>query len=448
MKGATFKNNIVGNSWSAFATRDETGNINGSGGFLQEQIYTIVKRLNLTMSTTVSEGLFRWMRNGSITGHTGLLQRREVDISSSGELWMFNGILSVMLNSYISYCPNPQQTTITLMGAIQTKNTLDTWAYIKVFGVPQWTVYLTLLVVFVTAITVSEACLEPKKTESHFSHFLSNIAMSYLFTIQQGSHSNINRATRLLSLTASMLTLYMFICYTNDITAKMTAGTKNLPIRSFDEVIEKGYKVTALQGLGYEAFLNPYQTPTWVKNDSAKHKVYMKYFKDGKGLMNNTQEPMRELTRDSKLLLWGPTAQRRGWESQIVQYDMEDTMCFPTALPMPKDSEFLQIFAHYLQKQMESGIVKMTESNRNYPIRESIEIGIHEPQPLGYENVVLLYTCLGGGIGAAVLTACMEYITKRWVTHKKHDIIKNTDAPYHHAYCFLYLLCLPGYLPY
>ena len=118
------------------------------------------------------------------------------------------------------------------MGGIQTKNTLDTWAYIKVFGVSQWTVHLTLLVVLVTALTVSETCLEPKKTESHFSHLVSNIAMSYLFSLQQGSHSNINHATRLLSLTASMLTLYMFICYTNDITAKMTAGTKNLPIRS------------------------------------------------------------------------------------------------------------------------------------------------------------------------------------------------------------------------
>ena len=200
LKGAIFKNHIVESKHNAFATRDETGNINGSGGLLQEQIYTIVKILNLSISTTVSDGSVRWMRNGSWTGLYGLLQSREVDILSTGELWMFTPLYQFQIrNSFLSFCPNPTLITLTLMGAIQPKNTLDTWAYIKVFGVPQWTVYLTLLVVFVTAITVSEACLEPKKTEPHFSHFLSNIAMSYLFTIQQGSHSNINRATRLLS---------------------------------------------------------------------------------------------------------------------------------------------------------------------------------------------------------------------------------------------------------
>ena len=53
----------------------------------------------------------------------------------------------------------------------------------------------------------------------------STFALVYLYTIQMGSHTSSKQlSTRLLTITVSLLTFFMFACYTTDITAEMTSG--------------------------------------------------------------------------------------------------------------------------------------------------------------------------------------------------------------------------------
>ena len=64
--------------------------------------------------------------------------------------------------------------------------------------------------------------------------------MPFMFAIQMGEHS---KRHRLLSLTLSFLTMFIFIYYANDITAEMTSGPAETQIRNFGDVIHGGFKV-------------------------------------------------------------------------------------------------------------------------------------------------------------------------------------------------------------
>ena len=48
---------------------------------------------------------------------------------------------------------------------------------------------------------------------------------------------------RIATLSASVLTMLMWIYYNCDITAEMTSGPPPLPINNFDDVLHYGYKV-------------------------------------------------------------------------------------------------------------------------------------------------------------------------------------------------------------
>ena len=65
-------------------------------------------------------------------------------------------------------------------------------------------------------------------------------------TIQLGDHpatSGSQITARLLTLTASLLTLLMFVYYTTDITSKMTVGESEVQIKNFEDVLSHQYKV-------------------------------------------------------------------------------------------------------------------------------------------------------------------------------------------------------------
>ena len=418
LRGATFRNfmsNWADNGWLTNMTRDHSGKVIGFEGFNQDILIAIVERLNLTMSFITNNEPWQWFDNGSFTSDYGLLQRGDIDVDSSGNIWVRDLSYFALMRGVFNFLPmDVYRDTITLYGPIATGRTLDTWAYIEVFGALQWGTFFAILVTLTTALTIAEACFKPDENDSHLLHFLSNIAMSLLFFLQGGSHSTVKgQTTQLLSLMISALTLFIFISYTQDITAKMTSLPPNREIRSFDDVLEQGFKVTVGNFTFYEGHFNPETNPTWVKNGSAKHKIYMKYLSNKTKLLdiNNFQ--------DDKLLLYTDSSIFRGRENQIKAYDIEEQVTVPTAFVTPRNSEFSEIFAHYILKQQESGILQLNGNSRNYPARREMRIGITEPQPLGYTNVMLIFAILGGGMCVAAFIACVEHITKKVMTRKE-----------------------------
>ena len=104
---------------------------------------------------------------------------------------------------------------VTLIASKSKTRFLDMWVYLGVFGVVQWAFFILLLVAAIAAF--GAACFTRNmNSEGTFSgHIVSGIAMAYMFTLQMGTYQNIDSpASKMIQLTASMLTLVMFAYYT------------------------------------------------------------------------------------------------------------------------------------------------------------------------------------------------------------------------------------------
>lgn len=118
------------------------------------------------------------------------------------------------------------------------------WVYVRVFGVVQWTIIWTLMTAFVISMTITSSWREGQGAHSLKHYVLEVLGSAFLFTIQKGEHPNVKHfRTRLLTMTAAMLTLLLFIYFCNDITAEMTAGPSPIPIKTFEDVIHHEYRV-------------------------------------------------------------------------------------------------------------------------------------------------------------------------------------------------------------
>ena len=119
------------------------------------------------------------------------------------------------------------------MSAIPTGNSVNMWVFVTVFGPAQWAVFLALLAVLavlVAAATAKDVRVndeEEARGSASMRHVVqSSILTALLFSAQMGEHPppRARPAIRLLTLTLSLLSLLMFVYYTNDITATMTSG--------------------------------------------------------------------------------------------------------------------------------------------------------------------------------------------------------------------------------
>ena len=89
------------------------------------------------------------------------------------------------------------------------------WVYVGVFGLVQWAIFVSLLVATIAAFAFSR---NRNSKEAFSGQIVSGIAMAYMFTLQLGTHANLDSpALKMVQLTASMLTLVMFAYYTTGI---------------------------------------------------------------------------------------------------------------------------------------------------------------------------------------------------------------------------------------
>ena len=100
------------------------------------------------------------------------------------------------------------------------------------------------------------------------------------------------------------------------------------------------------------------------------------------------------------------------------------------------DSEYLPVFNHYLLKAFETGILhRLDKMIWNVDLKPPIKIEMTEPEPLGINNVMFLFSFLGVGIIISLAMATLENLVRklRPKTVKKNQVrtsiqksVKNT----------------------
>ena len=377
----------------------------------QTMLSYITDNLNLTIDIIESvDYSLKLLENGSWTGEIGYLQRKEVDVVSS------NLGITLKRSHYIDYPIATERRTLTLHAAIRNGSAPNMWVYVNVYGLSQWLIYASMLLLMVTGLHLSNI-LSPDISGRKFGtkrganknyqldSASSGLVLVCLYTIQMGSHTNSKLlASRLLTLTVSMFTFLFFAYYSTDITSEMTSGSPEIPIKSFQDVLHYDYQV--ITNTPYFEYLLSSAKPGTAKNIVYKnnHKVM------------KTTEAYEKVRSDSKTLLM---AYETTVKDGTAPLKIEDSVYSISGLALQRDSEFLQLFNHYILRGYETGFFKRLFRNSNVDLftRESYEMV--EPQPLGFNNVMFCFMCLAAGTVLSIAQAILEFIMTKCSNQKK-----------------------------
>ena len=213
----------------------------------------------------------------------------------------------------------------------------------------------------------------------------------------------------------------------------MTAGSSPHPVRSFQDVLDHGYKVIVVGNLELDLL-------KYSKNNSAKYSVFKLYFEeDDKTISDwnrakdtdNIEEANRivlpiwyKFTKeifdwatkqimDERKTLWysgKDFAAEEIEKGNVIELQMDDTTYVYGGFMSRKDSEYVSVIDHYVKKAFETGI--FNRIHRTYSTRTPIKIGMTEPGPLGINNVMGIFSVLGLSIIISLLIAIVEKLVQ------------------------------------
>ena len=437
LMGATFLNTLWPNDKWADFIYDNNGTIIGSKGWFQEKLFYITDRLNMQVKIREEVILIEGNPTEKLCdGDGGLLLLNLTDVCSGGMPITFRSSDGFMFDMPIA----TDRRDHTLLAGTPSGTAPDAWVYIEIFDFPQWLIFFSIMLVISLAMLFMEALSDAGSGTRSYE----GITMTLMFSIQQGSHPERRHmsAQRVLALTTSMLTLLVFIYYSNDITAKMTAGSPPIPVRTFDDVLERGYKVIVV-GQHHPTLLRESKTGT------AKHSVYKLFFEEDLGIIDKYFDAMNQKTHEQfmeeggeALPEWYDWTQENFvsavtqiindpktlWycgnncfpqaimEGKVVALDMDDTLKTWGGFYLRPNSEYLSVFNHYLLKAFETGILQKLDNFWNAETKPVFKIGINEPEPLGINNVMFLFSLLGASIIISLVLATVENLVKKLMT--------------------------------
>ena len=144
---------------------------------------------------------------------------------------------------------------------------------------------------------------------------------------------------------------------------------------------------------------------------------------------------MKEVMNNPKTLYYaipssqiGQTPSQKALGDQTFAIRMDDAVYGIGTLGLQKDSEFLQIFNHYILKAIESGCFKRQYHNHLMALYTKENFEMMEAQPLGYENVMFCFICLAVGIFASLFQGMMEFMMKRLAKSGMRGLISTAQG--------------------
>ena len=427
LMGATFLNTLWHTTnWAEFIYND-SGSIIGSKGWFQEKLFYITDRLNLTVK--IREEIIVIEDKPTQVLCDRLLIMNLTDVCSGGMPIKFPRI-GVMFAMPIA----TDHRAMTLIAGVPTGTAPDAWVYLDVYDLSQWVILISILIVISLGLSIlarSKKYPRDSRRPSVFEGF----ELTCMYFIQQGSHPGYGHLTakRVLTLTTSMLTFLVFVYYSNDITAKMTAGSPPIPVRTFEDVLDRDYKVILVGTYSYDLLAK-------AKVGSAKHSVFKLYFEKYDEKVRAYENALEMKTKEqlSDEIKWYDWTQHnidRAYETiiadqktlfychsschsdavekgQVIALKMDDTHYTLGGYWLREDSEYLSVFNYYLLKAFETGILQRLDMVWNHDTKPEIKIGLTEPEALSINNVMFPFSLLGVSIIISTIIVGLEKMVK------------------------------------
>ena len=102
---------------------------------------------------------------------------------------------------------------------------------------------------------------------------------------------------------------------------------------------------------------------------------------------------------------------------QSFALKMDDAFYGTATLALQKDSEFLSVFIHYILKTMESGLLRKNHLKHfaDLFVKDNFEM----IEPLGYNNVMFPFICLGVGICLSFAKVIAEIVVMKMTRQRE-----------------------------
>ena len=321
---------------------DDNGNARGEG-FLMDLMYMYEKELNFTvvLSESVDRKFGNKIANGSFNGMVGMLVRNETDIVAA------HMTITKTRSEVIDYCIPWKFSVFTLIAPVNRGAQLNYLVYMEVWRDKYlvWGLILASVLLFgLIFYVISQFGPENFHDDSHSDVFglVQSGAFSAFFYLQLTYRASVtSTAWRIAFITASMCAYVLFSYWTADLTAGMTTGPRNVPIKNFQDIIDNDYTVITRPSTANSELLKTAREGTpmlkvWndMKDDESKFHIKIS---DALNIIDN----------DPKTLFWAPDTNILG-NTKYEWLKIEDAVYTQAGFGVQQNSEYQQLFDYYI----------------------------------------------------------------------------------------------------
>ncbi len=234
----------------------------------------------------------------------------------------------------------------------------------------------------------------------------------------QGRKNKNQFTTRIVYLTTNLSMFLIFVVYSSDLTARMTAGAPEAVPNSFQDVYKYSYTLVYLKDTAEEKILSSGPEGTF------KQKVFEERSKG----VTSVAELIDELVTGDKVVGFHyhdshvATGPELGVKSNPK---FDEPYNLVGAFALPKDSPLLKLFNYHVSRLKQFGVWRKITGewiHKRKPQDSSHSYFVGDAFPLGYSNLVSLVVVLLVGVGVTFLVLVAE----RYVIMLKMQRI-NTD---------------------
>ena len=232
------------------------------------------------------------------------------------------------------------------------------WVYVDIFSPAIWGICCTLL----TGLGVAFFCIERSglhnfhdSSDSEKFTLLNALSLPFLFSLQL-SYGNLNTpglSARTLSLTLSFISYLMFSYYTCDLTSRMTSGSVPEAIISFQDVLDKDYRVLVEEGTANSLSLRN------ATEGSAMRRVHDEIMLgDPSAFVPSIADGLDLVLTEEKTLFFGSEVTATKRDGLLMALPLIDSFPSVSCWTFPKGSELAKLFDYHLFAMEENGLKK------------------------------------------------------------------------------------------
>ncbi len=273
--------------------------------------------------------------------------------------------------------------------------------YLSVFNGSVWIATLLVVTISTACYVLSQSALARKCPTKHFSNPLTFAFYEFFLSLIQRSEQNDGvdgLCNKVWFSSVSLFSFFLFALYTGDLTASMTAAKVDVPLRTYSDVLNRGYTVCTSQGTASHDLFKRAPEGTMLKT------IYQTSFATMSEKDFFTKLPPRHAFFINEISMFFH-------EDFVFLEDFEGAISTQLAFAFQKNSELKPIFDYHILKLKQSGVMAALESHwhsSRKPEDMSKRIFQEDPIILGYNNLFFPMFVMSIGIVLGIILVCLE----------------------------------------